>query len=119
MDMGTGTVSALHGAGLGLGSGSDLVLGGGGVTTSMFLMILPALQQSLQESLSVSKGPDTTTLSFSYTIFSMTKSPRSASSLNATEDLLDLAAAAAALQVHRDDQRRHRSLSSHRSFTRQ
>ena len=49
----------------------------GGLATSIFLMILPALQQSLEESLSASKGPDTRTLSFSYTIFSMTNSLRS------------------------------------------
>jgi len=67
---------ALHGTGsflVGFG-GSGL---GGGLATSIFLMILPALQQSLEESLSASKGPDTRTLSFSYTIFSMTNSPRS------------------------------------------
>ena len=68
---------ALHGTGSFLGEFGGLVLGGG-LATSIFLMILPALQQSLEESLSASKGPDTRTLSFSYTIFSMTNSPRSA-----------------------------------------
>jgi len=66
---------AVHVAGSFLGHFGGSVLGG--LATSIFLMILPALQQSLEESLSASKGPDTRTLSFSYTIFSMTNSPRS------------------------------------------
>jgi len=66
----------LHESGSGLGGlGGSGDFFGVGLATSMFLMILPALHHSLLDSLLASNGPVTKTLSFSYTIFSMTNSP--------------------------------------------